>query len=532
MKGFISPGGKKTVVGMRKTKLALISVSDKTGVDKFARGLSKLGIKIISTGGTAKFLRGKGIPTKEVSEVTKFPEMLEGRVKTLHPLIHAAILARRDKPSHMKTLTKHGITPIDLVVVNLYPFAETVARADVTLEEALENIDIGGPTLLRAAAKNYRAVGVVVNPERYGEVLSELKSTGTLSERTRRGLAIEAFAHTAAYEAAICSYLENTRRRAAGETSFPAVLQLTYQRARKVRYGENPHQRAVLYREARARGIASAKQLQGKELSFNNLVDVDAGWSLSKEFKEPTAVIVKHTNPCGVACGENLREAYERAHACDPTSAYGGAIAVNRQLDGETTKKIISTFIEAVIAPSYKASALKALKKKKDLRVLELPLGGEGVGGQLQFRQISGGMLAQEEDALLLRPEGMKVVTGKKPSEEALEDLVFAWKVVKHVKSNAIVIARDKQAVGIGAGQMSRVDSVEIAIRKAGDRARGAVLASDAFFPFADSIHKAADAGITAIIQPGGSIRDAEVINAANQRGIAMIFTEIRHFRH
>ncbi len=517
---------------MQKIKRALISVFDKTGIEKFARGLSKLGIEIISTGGTAKFLNKKGIPIKEVSEVTKFPEILEGRVKTLHPAIHGAILARRDKPSHMKTLAKRGIAPIDLVVVNLYPFTETVARTDVTLEEALENIDIGGPTLLRAAAKNYHAVGVVVDPKRYEEVLSELKRKGGLSEQTRRGLAVEAFAHTAAYDATIHSYLENTRRRAAGGTSFPAVLQLTYQRAQAVRYGENPHQLAALYKEARARGIASAKQLQGKDISFNNLVDVDAAWSLVKEFEEPTAVITKHTNPCGVACGENLREAYERAHACDPTSAYGGIIALNRPLDDATAREITSTFIEAIIAPSYKANALKVLKKKKNLRALELPFAGEGVGGQLQFKQISGGILAQEEDALLLRPEGTKVVTRKKPSEGELEDLVFAWKVAKHVKSNAIVVARNKQAVGVGAGQMSRVDSVEIAIHKAGDRTRGAVLASDAFFPFADSIHKAADAGITAIIQPGGSVRDAEVIDAANKRGIAMVFTGIRHFKH
>ena len=513
---------------MQKIERALISVHNKTGIEEFARGLSELGIEIISTGGTAKFLREKGIPTKEVSEVTKFPEILEGRVKTLHPAIHAAILARRDKPSHMRTLAELGIAPIDLLVVNLYPFKETVARADATLEEALENIDIGGPTLLRAAAKNYSSVGVVVDPRRYGEVLSELRATGGLSDQMRSELAIEAFALTAAYDEAIYSYLE---RRDAGEI-FPTSLRLTYQKVQGVRYGENPHQRAALYKEARAWGIASAKQLQGKELSYNNLVDLDAAWGLVKKFEEPTVVIVKHTNPCGVACADNLLEAYRRAHACDPVSAYGGIIAVNRPLDGATAGEITSTFIEAVIASSYEANALKVIKKKKDLRVLELPFTGEGVEGQLQFKQISGGILAQEEDALLLRPEEMKVVTRREPSEKEMEELIFAWKVVKHVKSNAIVIAKDKQSVGIGAGQMSRVDSTEIAIKKAGNRAKGAVLASDAFFPFADSVLKAADAGITAIIQPGGSIRDAEVIDAANKRGIAMIFTGVRHFKH
>ena len=517
---------------MQKIGRALISVFDKTGIEEFARGLLELGVEVISTGGTAKFLREKGIPIKEVSEVTKFPEILEGRVKTLHPAIHAAVLARRDKPSHMKTLAEHGISPIDLLVVNLYPFAETVARHDVKLEDAIENIDIGGPALLRAAAKNYHAVGVVASPNEYGEVLSELKATGGLSHQTRWRLAAEAFALTAAYDMAVQDYLEKTRQREAGRTHpFPPLLQLVHERARDVRYGENPHQLAALYKETQAWGIASAKQLQGKDLSYNNLVDLDAALGLITEFEEPTAVVIKHANPCGVACAGNLLEAYRRARACDPVSAYGGVIAVNRTLDEAAAKEITSAFIEAVVAPAYDLEALEVLSGKKDLRALELPFTG-GAGARLQLKQISGGILVQEEDALLFRQEGVKVVTHKKPTEGEMEDLTFAWKAVKHVKSNAIVVAKGKQAVGVGAGQMSRVDSVEIAIRKAGDRTRGAVLASDAFFPFADSIHKAADAGITSIIQPGGSVRDAEVIEAANQRGISMVFTGIRHFRH
>ena len=511
---------------MGKITRALISVSDKSGLEGFARGLAELGIEIISTGGTARFLREKGIAVKEVSEVTGFPEMLEGRVKTLHPAIHAAILARRDKSSHMQNLAEHGIAPIDLVVANLYPFAETVARPRITLEEAFEQIDIGGPALLRAAAKNYRDVGVVVNPQRYEGVLMELRETGGLSERTRFELATEALVHTAAYDSAIQSYLAER----SGET-FPGLLRLTYEKVQNVRYGENPHQLAALYRELRPWGIASAKQLQGKELSFNNLVDLDAALELVREFEEPTAVVVKHTNPCGVACGKDLLEAYKRAHACDPMSAYGGIVAVNRPLDAATAEEITLTFKEALVAPIYEPAALEVLKRKEDLRVLELPF-EEGVEPPLQLKQISGGMLVQEKDVLLLRRGEMKVVTEKKPSSVQLEDLEFAWKVVKHVRSNAIVLAKEKQAVGVGAGQMSRIDSAELAIKKAGERARGAVLASDGFIPFVDTIERAAEAGITAIVEPGGSIRDAEVIEAVNQRGLAMVFTGVRHFRH
>jgi phosphoribosylaminoimidazolecarboxamide formyltransferase/IMP cyclohydrolase len=522
---------------MQKVRRALISVYDKTGLEEFARGLSELGIKIISTGGTAKFLRGRGIPVEEVSEITKFPEILGGKVKTLHPAIHAGILAQRDRSADMDTLAERQISPIDLVVVNLYPFQETVAKPGVTLEEALESIDIGGQALLRAAAKNFRAVGVVVNPDRYEKVLSELRAKGWLSEQTREELALEAFAHASAYDLAIHTYLEDIHRRKAKDASpFPLILQPTYRRLQDLRYGENPHQKGALYEKVGGRGVlgvAFARQLHGKKLSFNNLADLDAGWDLIEEFEEPTVAIIKHQNPCGIACGESLLEAYRKAHACDPRSAYGGVIAANRSLDEVTAKEITSVFVEAIIAPSYEAGALEVLKKKKHLRILEFLPSEEGGGGTpWQLRQISGGMLIQEKDAILVRKEEMKFVTRKKPSEEELEDLLFAWKVVKHVKSNAIVLAKGKQTVGIGAGQMSRIDSLEIAVKKAGERSKGSVLASDGFFPFPDSIHQAAEAGIVAIIQPGGSIRDEEVIKAANEHGIAMVFTGIRHFRH
>lgn len=521
---------------MQKVRQALISVYDKTGLEDFARGLSELGIKIISTGGTAKFLRERGIPTQDVSEITKFPEVLEGRVKTLHPAIHASVLARRDRPTDVGTLAEHQISPIDLVVVNLYPFQETAARPSATLEEALEAIDIGGQALLRAAAKNFRSVGVVVNPDRYEKVLSELRATGWLSEQTREELALEAFAQASAYDTAIHAYLKEVHKRKVKDASpFPLILQPTYRRLRGLRYGENPHQGGALYGEVGARraGVAFARQLHGKELSFNNLADLDAGWDLMKEFEEPTAAIIKHQNPCGVACGKDLLEAYRKAYACDPTSAYGGVIAVNRPLDEATAAEIVPVFVEAIIAPSYEAGALEALKKKKHLRILELSLGERGGRDTTwQLRQISGGMLVQEKDAILIRENGLKVATRKKPFEQEMGDLLFAWKVAKHVKSNAVVLAKEKQTVGIGAGQMSRIDSLEIAVKKAGERARGSALASDGFFPFPDSIHRAAEAGVAAIIQPGGSIRDEEVIRAADEHSIAMVFTGIRHFKH
>ena len=520
---------------MQEVKQALISVYDKNGLEEFARGLSELGVKIISTGGTAKFLREKGIPVEEINKVTKFPEILGGRVKTLHPAIHAGILARRANAADMETLGEHQIFTIDLVVVNLYPFRETVAKPGVTLEEALENIDIGGQTLLRAAAKNFRAVGVVVNPDSYKKVLSELRATGSLKERTREELAVEAFAYASAYDSAIHAYLEDVHQhKSEGASPFPFIFQPTYRKSNDLIYGENPHQRGAIYREIgkqKVPGVAFARQLHGKEVSFNNLADLDAGWELLREFEEPTVAIIKHQNPCGVACGKDMPEAFRKAYACDPTSAYGGVITVNRLLDETTAKEIVPAFFEAIIAPGYEDRALETLKEKKNLRVLEFPDGGEGAT-TWQLLHISGGMLVQEKDAIILRREETKVVTRKKPTEEELEDLIFALKVAKHVKSNAIALAKGKQTVGIGAGQMSRIDSLDFAVRKAGERANESVLASDGFFPFPDSIHRASEVGVTAIIQPGGSIRDGEVIKAADEHGIAMVFTGIRHFKH
>ncbi|MEM0358924.1 MAG: bifunctional phosphoribosylaminoimidazolecarboxamide formyltransferase/IMP cyclohydrolase [Candidatus Hadarchaeales archaeon] len=509
-----------------KVRNALISVWDKRGLEEFAKGLVELGVQLFSSGGTARFLREKGIPVKEVSELTGFPEILDGRVKTLHPFIHAGILAKRNQSSHLNTLKERGIPTIDLVVVNLYPFVETISKAGVELEEVLENIDIGGPALVRAAAKNYRDVIVVVRPERYGEVLEELRSKGDLGEEKRLELAVEAFAHTSYYDSSIFSYLTGLLP----QRTFPTFLGLGYRKLLDLRYGQNPHQRGAFYAEVPAWGMATAKLYQGRELSFNNLLDLDSAVEILREFEETTAVVIKHTNPCGVASDPEVWKAYVKARECDPISAYGGVVGINRKVDRKTAEEITSTFIEAVVAPSYEPEALEVMKKKTNMRVLELP--SFESKAKMRFKQISGGLLVEEENSLLLRPEELRVVTERKPTREEMEQLLFAWKVVKHVKSNAIVVARDKQAVGIGAGQTSRVDSTEIALKKAGPRARGAVLASDAFFPFPDSVQKAAEAGITAIIQPGGSIRDKESIDEANKHGMAMVFTGIRHFKH
>jgi len=503
---------------------ALISVSDKSGVVELARGLQQLGIEIISTGGTAKVLRENGVEVKDASEITGFPEMLDGRVKTLHPKIHGGILAIRENKKHVQELREQGVQPIDLVVVNLYPFEETIKRTD-EIEKIIENIDIGGPTMLRSAAKNYRDVAVIVDPSDYSWVMEELrKNDRTLSDRTREKLAAKAFAHTARYDAVISKYLGEKF----GAGKFPETLTLAYRKVQELRYGENPHQKAALYAGS-GKGIVGGEQLQGKQLSFNNILDLNAALSIADEFEEPTAVVIKHGNPCGVATGSDLLEAYKRAHACDPVSAYGGIVAVNRRLDEATAKELTSTFIEALVAPEYDAGALNVLGGKKNLRVIKVSNGWEN---GLEVRPVSGGVLVQERDVLSLKPEEIKTVTRKKPSEKEMEDLIFAWKVVKHVKSNAIVVAKEKQAIGVGAGQTSRVDSAEIAIRKAGEKSRGAVLASDGFIPFPDTIEKAAEAGITAIIQPGGSIHDAEVIESADKRGLAMMFTGIRHFKH
>lgn len=504
---------------------ALISVSNKAGVVELAKGLLELGIEVLSTGGTAKFLKENKIKVKEMSEVTGFPEILDGRVKSLHPKVHGGILAVRGNKKHMQELEKLGIQPIDLVVVNLYPFEETIERTGA-IEEVIENIDIGGPAMLRSAAKNYRDVAVVVDPRDYAQVLKELgENDRRLGEGTRERLAIKAFSYTARLDTIISNHLMEKF----GIDELPDILNLSYKKIQDLRYGENPHQKAAIYRARKPHGIVGAKQLQGKQLSFNNILDLDVAWEIVREFEEPTAVIVKHGNPCGVVSAKSILEAYKRAHACDPASAYGSIVAVNGKIDEAVAEEITSTFVEAVISPDYQKAALDVFKQKKDLRVMELP---ETAERKLQLREVTGGALVQEKDAMLLRPGEIKVVTKKKPSEREMEDLIFAWKVVKHVKSNAILVAKEKQAIGVGAGQMSRVDSTEIAIKKAGDRVRGAVLASDGFVSFEDSIHKAADAGITAVIQPGGSIHDEEVIQAADKRKIAMVITGVRHFKH
>ena len=548
---------------------AIISVYDKTGLVAFAQGLSALNIEIYSTGKTAHALAEASVPVHSISEITGFPEILDGRVKTLHPAVHGGILARRDRDAHMAELEEHHITPIDLVVCNLYPFSEAVAQPDVTLETALEEIDIGGVTLLRAAAKNFPSVTVVVRPEDYAVVLDEIQTQGVASAETRRKLAAIAFQHTALYNTAIADYL----RRGTSDELFPEKLTLGLRRLMRLKYGENPHQQAALYAwggtpaglderlGASADGVASidagndagnaaahptppsvagARQLQGKELGFNNLLDLDAALNAVASFKPPTAVVVKHTNPCGLACGDSLVESYRRAHSGDPISAYGGILGFNREVDEETARELSQIFYEAIIAPGYSPEALAVLAAKKNLRLLttDTPIGPQFVKTdthdpyQLDVRRVSGGLLVQSADMISESDIPRKVVSEREPTLEEVTDLLFAWKVVQQVKSNAIVLAHKLMVVGVGAGQMNRVYSVRIAVDRAGDRARGSVLASDAFFPFADSVEMAAKAGVTAIIQPGGSIRDGEVIKAANKSGIAMIFTGQRHFRH
>jgi phosphoribosylaminoimidazolecarboxamide formyltransferase/IMP cyclohydrolase len=511
---------------------AIISVSDKTGVVEFARGLADLGFELYSTGGTHKALAEAGVAVTSVSKLTGFPEILDGRVKTLHPAVHGGILARRDQPSHLEELAKSGIGAIDLVAVSLYPFVETVTRPGATLDDALENIDIGGPTMIRAAAKNFPHVLVVVDPADYGRLLDLLRA-GAVPLEERRRLALKAFQHVASYDTAIAQYLR------AGEEAFPQQLTIALAKLFNLRYGENPHQRAAVYREesvlwgGRTWGIVAAEQLHGKALSYNNFLDADAAWRAALDFAEPTAVVVKHTNPCGLACHHDLAEAYRRALSGDPVSAYGGIVAVNRELSGEAAEEIGKTFYEIVIAPAFSEEALTTLQKKKNLRLLQLDEEAAlGCATALEYRRVSGGFLVQEPDAYLDEAIELQVVTRRPPSEQELADLRFAWKVVKHVKSNSIVIVKDRTLLGMGAGQPNRVTSVHLALRRAEERARGAVLASDAFFPFPDGVELAADGGVTAVIQPGGSIRDQEVIEAADARGMAMVFTGIRHFRH
>ncbi len=512
-------------------KRALISVSDKTGIVEFAKSLNDLGFEIISTGGTAKALRDSGLPVVNVSDVTGFPECLDGRVKTLHPKIHAGILAMRSNPVHMQQLNELDVDPIDLIVINLYPFKQTILKDDVTREEAIENIDIGGPTMLRAAAKNYQDVAVVVDPTDYDKVLSELKE-GEVSLDTKFYLSTKVFEHTAHYDALIAQYL----REQSSYTKYPEVLTLTFEKAQDMRYGENPHQEAVFYKEVKpvAGSLPKAKQLHGKELSFNNINDTNGALDLLKEFTEPTIVAVKHANPCGVGSGETIYDAYMKAYEADPVSIFGGIVAANRPVDKATAEEINKIFVEIVIAPGYTEEGLEVLRQKKNIRILVLEDIAEPLPkGYWDMKKVAGGLLVQDVNTKFLNEDNpFEVVTDRKPTDKEIQDLLFAWKLAKHVKSNGIAIAKDNQSLGLGPGQVNRIWAVEHAINRSGDKVKGAVLASDAFFPFADCVEAAAKAGITAIIQPGGSIRDQESIDACNKYGIAMIFTGVRHFKH
>ena len=523
---------------MTTIRRALISVSDKNGVVEFARALKALKVEILSTGGTAKLLADNGVPVIEVSDYTGFPEMLDGRVKTLHPKIHGGILGRRDLDSHVQAMQQRDIPPIDLVVVNLYPFEETVARKDCTLDDAIENIDIGGPTLLRAAAKNHGAVTVIVDAADYGPVLEEMKQRqGSVSDATRFRLATKAFAHTAAYDGAIANYLGREQPGGA-RADFSDTFNMQFRHAMGLRYGENPHQKAAFYVERRPAEacIATARLLQGKELSFNNIADADAALECVKSFDETACVIVKHANPCGVAIADTVLDAYRHAYVTDPTSAFGGIIAFNRPLDAATAKAMLDRqFVEVIVAPSVHDDARPILAGKPNVRVLETGAWGATRPAQLDYRRVTGGLLVQDADHGKITEKELKVVTQRKPNQQELRDLLFAWKVVKFVKSNAIVYCKEGRTIGVGAGQMSRVYSARIASIKATDaglEVRGSVMASDAFFPFRDGLDQAAEVGVTAVIQPGGSMRDKEVIEAADQHGIAMVFTGMRHFRH
>lgn len=509
-------------------KRALISVSDKKGIVDFAKELISLGFEIISTGGTKKTLQEQGIPVLGVSEVTGFPEILDGRVKTLNPLIHGGLLAKHDDQQHQNQLEEHQIEPIQLVCVNLYPFQQTIEKPDVTVEDAIENIDIGGPTMLRSSAKNHQYVTVVVDPADYQTVIAELKTEGKASLETRRKLAAKVFRHTAAYDALIAEYMTNLT-----QEETPEKLTVTYELKQTLRYGENPHQQAAFYQKPLGSkfSITSAEQLHGKELSYNNINDADAALQIVKEFSEPAAVAVKHMNPCGVGTGKSGYEAFEKAFAADPVSIFGGIIAFNCEVDGRTASKLREIFLEIIIAPAFSQEALTILTAKKNLRLLTIPFSG-AKKVELKMTTIEGGLLTQEQDRYTLADATITIPTKRQPTTVEWEALKLAWKVVKHVKSNAIVVAREDMTIGIGAGQMNRVGSAEIALKQAGGNAEGAGLASDAFFPMDDTVEAAAKAGITAIIQPGGSIRDEDSINKADQYGIAMVFTGVRHFKH
>jgi len=504
---------------MRPIRRALISVSDKTGIIDFALTLKQFGVEIISTGGTARSLRDAGVDVLDVSDITGFPEMMDGRVKTLHPRIHGGLLALRDNAEHVAAMERNGIQPIDMVVVNLYPFAETIAREGVTREEAIEQIDIGGPAMIRSAAKNARDVAVVISPAQYDDLIEELKQNdGSLSIATRECLGQAAFQQTAQYDLIVSSYL--------GSNGLVLVLN----RSAALRYGENPHQEAALYRTAEGGGVANAELLSGKEMSFNNYVDADAAWQLVCDFDATTCAIIKHTNPAGVGQGESVTVAYQRALATDPVSAFGGIVAINRPVDAGAAQEVTKIFTEVVIAPAYDPEALRILQAKKNLRVLRIN-SVEAASGP-EYKQISGGMLVQTRDQHPLKRDDLKIVSAREPTDDEIRALLFAWTVCKHTKSNAIVYARDGQTVGVGAGQMSRVDSVRIGAMRAQLPVAGSVLASDAFFPFRDGLDEAARNGITAVIQPGGSVRDDEVIAAVNEHGLAMVFTGVRHFKH
>jgi phosphoribosylaminoimidazolecarboxamide formyltransferase/IMP cyclohydrolase len=517
---------------MAKIERVLLSVTDKTGIVDFARGLASLGAELISTGGTYKVLNEAGVPVREVADLTGFPEMLDGRVKTIHPRVAAGVLAVRSNPEHMRALEEHGIPRIDMVVVNLYAFEKIAAKADAPVAELIENIDIGGPTMIRAAAKNHQDVAVVTSAQDYDPLLRELRESGTLSLGTHWELARKAFERTARYDSAITERLASIRVEDGGfvdqPEAFPAVLHVLAPRRMPLRYGENPHQGAALYAKGSA-GLAGAEQLHGKELSYNNLVDLDAAWQLIQEFEEPASAIIKHTNPCGCAEASSLVESYRKAFEADPVSAFGGVLAFNRTVDEETATEISRTFIEAIAAPDYAPGAVAILSGKKNLRLLRVAPGGTA---EPVLKSISGGYLMQSADVHRLSPADTVTKTRREPTPDEWRALLFGWKICKHVKSNAIVYARPGQTVSVGAGQMSRVDSVKVGAMKALLPLEGTVLASDAFFPFADGLEAAASHGITAVIQPGGSMRDDEVIAAADRLGLAMVFTGVRHFRH
>ena len=519
---------------MHRVKQALISVSDKEGVVALATQLRELGVSLLSTGGTAKLLQQAGIAVTEVSDYTGFPEMLDGRVKTLHPKVHGGLLARRDLPEHMQALERHGIGTIDLLVVNLYPFQQTVARPDCTLEEAIENIDIGGPAMLRAAAKNHHGVAVVVDPQDYSRVLADIRGQGGVGDALRFELARKVYAHTAHYDGAIANYLGGVQPDGAHDP-YPQTLSMQFERVQTMRYGENPHQAAAFYREAQpaAGALSHYRQLQGKELSYNNIADADAAWECVKTFEEPACVIVKHANPCGVAIATDAAQAYAKAFSTDPTSAFGGIIAFNQPLVGATAEQVSRQFVEVLIAPGFDEAARRVFAAKQNVRLLEIPLGR--ASNRLDLKRVGGGLLVQSPDERNMDAGELKVVTRLAPTPAQLSDLLFAWRVAKFVKSNAIVFCGEGRTLGVGAGQMSRIDSARIASIKAANASlelKGSVVASDAFFPFRDGLDVVVDAGAVAVIQPGGSVRDDEVIAAADERGVAMVFTGVRHFRH